>query len=419
MKGRKLISLLSLTAAFMMAPSCEKMIELDRENGKIKAKKCLIIYSAGHNNLSASLISDIRELTANAPSGYTRSYQRIIVFSHKTAGTGYNVPVDPVLMEAYKDNTGAVVLDTLVRFQSKEYDPVTYLPSVEGYTGSDVKTLKTVLEYIKDNFPSEEYGFLFSSHGTGWLPYDYYRKGVITKSIGADYSGPNYNSAGIPCEMELTDFAQTFRDTGMKMSHMLMDACFMGCIEAAYEMRDICDYYMASPTEIYSNGYPYGTLLKYLWGSPEPDLASLGEAFMAKYRGREATISVTRTAGLENLARVCADIFGRYTAQISAVDESQVQAFFRREQDHDYEKHWFYDLGDILTKAGVSAEDLESFNAALNACIIYKSHTVRLFDGRECKAYCGFSSYLPCAGNMDLDNYYTRFMWNKATRLVK
>ena len=40
----------------------------------------------------------------------------------------------------------------------------------------------------------------------------------------------------------------------MHLDFIIMDACLMGCVEVAYELRDKCDILIFSPTEILSSG---------------------------------------------------------------------------------------------------------------------------------------------------------------------
>lgn len=380
---------------------------------KDEAEKTFIIYSCGHNNLSRDLLKDIEDICSTSPYTVMGGNYRVLVFSHSAKGNSWNIACKPVLMQVYRNSDGHVKRDTIQTWKS-EYDDKGHLK--EGtYTGSDTRTLKEVLDIIKTQFPSKEYGLLFSSHGTGWLPYNYYNTGRITKSMGADYTGAGI--MGVPSEMEVTDFARTIRESGMKFRYMLLDACFMGGVETAYEFRDICDYIMASPTEIWSGGFMYSTMLDHLFAHAAPDLKAMCKAYMSQYK--VATISLIDCSKLEQLSAVCKNIFEKYRTAIASVNERQVQGFFRRTGDYYSEKHWFYDLEDILDKAGITQEDRTRLDASLRDCIIYKAASERLFDGWECKAFCGLSMYLPCVGDADLDNYYRRYEWNKASGLVK
>ena len=65
----------------------------------------------------------------------------------------------------------------------------------------------------------------------------------------------------------------------MKMDFIIFDACFMGSVEVAYELRDVCDKIVASPTEVIAEGMDYITMASYLMKSSGSDL----EGFCRNY----------------------------------------------------------------------------------------------------------------------------------------
>ena len=81
--------------------------------------------------------------------------------------------------------------------------------------------------------------------------------------------------------------------------------------------------------------------------------------------------------------------------------------------------HWYFDLKDVLEKAGASEEDLAALQEALDGCIVYKAATPRLLGTIDIRAFSGLTVYLPAFGTEFLDNYYKENVsWNDATSLV-
>ena len=128
-----------------------------------------------------------------------------------------------------------------------------------------------------------------------------------------------------------------------------------------------------------------------------------------------ATISVVDTEHLDELADVCRDIFEKYREKINAVNAGKVQIYYRMD------RHFFYDLRDIVAKAGASAEDLAVLDEALGKVIVYKDHTDYFFSiPIKDNTYSGLSMYLPPKGSEVLDKFYKENLdWNAATQLVK
>ena len=52
-------------------------------------------------------------------------------------------------------------------------------------------------------------------------------------------------------------------------------ACLLGCVEVAWELRDMCDMIAFSPTEVLAGGFVYETLVKNLMAASKPDLEAV------------------------------------------------------------------------------------------------------------------------------------------------
>lgn len=388
----KNIIIIALGAALMLC-SCEKSLQK-----RDKIQKVFIMYSCGYNNLSRELLADIAEVVETSPLSMYNDYCRILVFSHRADGS-YTKAVNPVLMEVYTDMNGNPVMDTIATYP--------------GRTGSDAGLLNEVLLKIKDGYPAEEYGFLFSSHGTGWLPFDYYAN--PTKTLGSDtsYEGGSLHSG---YEMDVTDFAAAFP---MKMEYMLLDACFASGIETAYELKDVTDYFVASPAEILSDGLVYTDIVRRVMGQQEADVYGICEDYMKHYENQYAAITLVDCRKLDRLAEVCSVLFEKYRYEMDSVDEQKIQAYFRRERRPSNEKHWFYDLEDIFIQCEATPSDLDLLHSALEECVLFADATERLFGYTGNQHVCGLSMYLPQMGNEYLNDYYRTYKWNKDTGLVE
>ena len=312
------------------------------------------------------------------------------------------------------------------------------------------KGAETALGFIQEHFPSQHYGMIFSSHGTGWLPRGYYGKTgtdeeLIWTSAGAHtakedtidapegavpYIEPYQDDMPVKSlgnevvqttsgtwayEFEIYDFPNC---VPMHLDYLLMDACLMGGIEVAYEFRHITDYIGFSAAEIPAEGFYYPGMVSHLLQPSPADPQAVCEEFYNSVQNRSgsaktAVISYIDCSKLEALGKVCLDLFEKYRDEIASINPTRVQKFYRHNQ------HYFYDLRDILKNAGISYEDSKRFEAALNDCVLYEAHTPRVMNSVEIKTHCGFSMFLPCHGNNELREFYKKLAWNEATALVK
>ena len=393
-----------------------------RQRNQQRNKNVMLLYSAGYNTLSSYLQADIKELTENWLPEDNPYDNVLLVFSRHTKGnkSNYNDPVKPVLERIYIGRDDTVSRDTI---------------DVPGLTistmAADAGTLHTVLSYVKDNFSADSYGMVFSSHATGWLPSGYYgkaysfksllplkpgQKRLMTKTIGQE----QVSSTGY--EMDVTDFASAF-PAGMKFDYILFDACLMGCVEVAYELRNVCDRVAFSQAEVLADGLDYTTMSTRLIKGLSPDIEGVCRDFYDLYDGKtgdehSATISLIDTGSLDGLADVCKGLFKKYRSSINALDYHTVQGYYGGNA------HWFFDLEDVLIKAGISESEESSLKNALDQCVIYKGCTGQYYSAldystHKVSTFSGLSMFLPCAGDTRLRSFYKSYAWNDATGLVE
>lgn len=402
-----------------------------------ETRKVLLLYSAGFNSLTSYLKEDIEDLKAGWLPGNTRMDDVVLVYSHFPEKNGaYATPTSPTLVRLYRDRDTTVIADTLVVY------PKTTI-------SASAKQLNEVLTYVKNEFSARNYGMIFSSHATGYLPVGYYQKpdnyvfenarqktgahrrsalftptGVpfeepehdpsmpLTKSIGQDQVGTS--GAYTSYEIELQDFAEAIP---MELEYILFDACLMGGIEVAYELSGKVKTVGFSQTEVLAEGFDYKRLTSHLLQEEVPDPVGVCQDYFIQYDiqsgvYRSATISVVDCTELEEVAQECRDLFDTYGVNIRCLSSTGVQQYFRSSY------HWFYDLESILLNAGITQDEMEDLRAALKKCIIYKAHTPEFMNAFDIHTYSGFSMYLPSRGSDALDLYYKTLKWNQATGLV-
>ena len=211
----------------------------------------------------------------------------------------------------------------------------------------------------------------------------------------------------------------------MKLDFIIFDACFMGGIEVAYELRNVCDRIVASQTEVIAEGMDYITMTSYLMKGSGPDLEGFCRNYFDYYNNhqqvlyRSATISLTDTRKLDQLADACRDVFESRRSEIAALEgKNLVQPYFQKTYTSLH--GWFFDLESVIINSGASQEQLAKVKDALDQCIIYKAATETFFTTQiEIKHHCGLSMYLPYKKKTYLNNFYKSLEWNKATGLVK
>lgn len=399
-------------------------------------RRVVLMYQAGYNSLSDCLRDDLNDVINGwLPNGGMKD-NVLLVYTHQPARDGqYNVKTTPYLLRLSAGAGGTARIDTLVTYPKSSIS-------------SSAEQLNKVLTYVVDNFPAKSYGMTFASHSTGYLPAGFYgrsdsyvykqkRAGAMgsrlsqpgpvpyyepyqdpslprVRSIGQDQQGTT--GGYVSYEIDIRDFAEAIP---VKLDFILFDACLMGGAEVAYELREKCDRLGFSQAEVLAEGLDYTRITPHLLGGSEADLESICNDYFIHYDSqtdpfsRSATISLIDCSRLEPLAQTCREIFSNNRNGLASITPYRIQRYYR--SGH----HWFYDLESIIMNAGASDDEMAALHEALDNCVLYKGHTPEFMCEFEIKTFSGFSMYLPCNGNKELDKYYRTLKWNQATGLVE
>ena len=394
------------------------------------SRRVFVLFSFGFNDISSFLNGDIEELATGALPDYGFGEDVVLVLKHNTFKNtrNYSQRTSPVLIQLYKRNEN-IIRDTL-----KVYADTT--------VAARANIVNEVLTYAKTKFPAQSYGMLMSSHGSGWAPKGYCSSppdksadngniwinslnayqddGLpLTKSIGA-----HYTNTSTTFEISIPDLADAIP---IHLDYIIFDACLMGGIEVAYELKDKCDRICFSQAEIMADGMDYKNLLSSLFDYNEIDLLGVAESFYNQYKNksgvnRSATISVVDCRKLEPLSQ----IVEKHSEAINILARSnareQVQGYFRPATKRGF--GIFYDLQDIIVKSGASENEIDELVTALNNCVLCKYATEKFFATYashefDIKTHSGLSMYLYDSDREILNEYYKTLKWEQKVRLIE
>ena len=370
------------------------------------SRRVMVMISAGYNSLSGYLSEDLKDLESGyLPEGTYFNADVLLVLARlpKSAGD-YASPSAPVLYRLWANRSGEVQRDTI-----QVWGGDTQLCTRE--------TIHEALSTTQKKYPAQSYGVVFSSHGSGWLPSGYYTDpSQFEPSSGSLWSLRSIGQDKTPSggtEMSLEDFADAIP---MHLDYCLIDACLSGCVEVAHALKGKADIVGFSPTEVLADGFDYKNITTHLFAKPL-DPVEVCREYFAYYNAqsgsnRSATITAVDTRKMDALEAVCKELFEAYRPILKTMSGGNVQGYFR------YDRHYFYDLRDILVQAGISEREKARLDAALSQFIVYQAAT-DYFLSIPLKRVCGLSMYLPSMGSTYLNKYYKEnISWNQATELV-
>lgn len=338
--------------------------------------RTLLFYMGGDNNLSAEVNYKIEEILAvPLVPGY-----RLLIFADTRN-------VNPQLLEVVATNSG---------------NRIEVLLDYPELNSADSDVFESVLHDVQYLCPAPSYGLIVFSHATGWLP-----EGTYNTPADATRSFIKDGTA----EMDISSFATVVPD-GM-FDFIIFEACYMACVEVAYELRNKTDYIIASSAEIVSPGFSrcYDKALPYLFVR-KADLRSFCRTVRADYSIRTGdyaslTLSLIETKGMAGLAEAVRGIGLPVTE-----NNVDVQAFDRGGGN------LFFDLLDTFKK--VVPRQSAALQSAIDCCVQWKTATPAFmpnYGGFEITEHCGLTVYIPQKRYTRLNEDYKKLAWYRDTML--
>ena len=235
--------------------------------------------------------------------------------------------------------------------------------TLKSYSNPAFTTAEGITTIIKDVIsfaPASRYAMIIGGHGMGWLPIESDKVGLRS------YQKNHWEYENVPLtryfggtsaeyQTEITTLAEGIYNSGIKMEYILFDDCYMSSIEVAYDLKDVTDYLIASPTEIMAHGFPYDIIGGYLIG--EVDYQAVSENFYEFYLNYTimpcGTIGIINCSELDALASVMKEINQKFDFDPLLLDSVQPL--------DGYSPVIFFDYGDYVSKICLDNALLQKF----------------------------------------------------------
>ncbi|MCM8759121.1 MAG: clostripain-related cysteine peptidase, partial [Candidatus Omnitrophica bacterium] len=246
------------------------------------SKWTIMIYLDGDNNLEKYAINDFLEI---ASVGSTPEINFIVQFDRIS---GYD--------SRYDNWTNTQ------RFRiTKNMEP-TISNAIQdwgdGFGGREVnsgdpESLSSFVRWAKQNYPADYYALVLWDHGDGWRSMTNVAENIeqqlkqsrlslqersslekTLKELKRKIHARRYQKS--VCfdstsfdELTLKEIRQALSDPDCYVDIIAFDACLMGMIEVAYEIRNCATYMVASEETIYTTGFPYTPIAQDIVNNPD------------------------------------------------------------------------------------------------------------------------------------------------------
>lgn len=354
-----------------------------------KKKRTVLVYmiasnSLGINNYDAK---DIKEMETGM-SKYTKNDCRLLVYY-----VPYNA--DPYLFEIVKNKN-----------QVSRKIKKTYSRDIKSTTS---QRMGEVINDLAKLAPADDYGLVLWSHSDGWarsLGQGRSRNHMIQSAAnsGAYFLTRDFgedSGSTMPVD-ELADVIPA----GM-FSFIYTDACYMGSIEIAYQLRNKTKYFIGSCALLPADGMPYDKNIPHFF-EDEPNLTNACIETFDYYNNqsgayRTNTISLIDCTKLNELAVICR----RIHENEKSVDISSIQPY-----TYDIPQNIYFDFKQYTSQIS-SPELIPEFENIIKDVVLYKASTPYIFGtlAIDPQKFSGVSTYILGRGNTLNENYYKTLDW--------
>ena len=358
---KQLLLLLSVTLLFVACGSDGPTPTPTPPTPPTPARRTVVVYMAAENNLS----SDSRDNLNSMITGRRQvgDDENLVVFVDRA-----DPQEKPFIARITKDATNPV--DTLYKYS-------------EDFYASDPDMFLDVLRRAVQLCPAtEDYALVLWGHANGW---------AIEKNA-FDAPAPStarHRAYGIDSGSNLATMTGKWMNIPtlrkaleqmlpLKWKFIFCDCCNMQCAEVAYELRDVCDYLIASPAEITGSGAPYRTMLKDLFIHDDADMYT---AICTDYhaqrtyylnRGEEhLPISAVLTAKMSDLAQATHIVLPAIAAYLQTPDALDGLIYYYAYNKNLNEEKVMYDMTDVVrTALGGESSAYQQWKAVFDEAVL-------------------------------------------------
>ena len=410
-KIRFTICILCIIIAFT---SCQhEELELKSERGRQ-----VLVYMIADNNLDYFAVRDINEMERGM--GKDSDSELFVYIDRGVNGK----PSHPYLLKIISDTTENIVSKIILTYPEQNSADPKVLEQV----------IKDVSEISKNKNPPK--GLVLWSHGNAWLPpaislYSDRDKIIDTTTNVSSIKSFGYDETLLDTEsghreMDIIELAETL--SPYHFDFILFDACYMGTIEVAYELKDVCNYIICSPTEILSDGFPYDKIVNKLFSQPLQfkAIAEDQHSYYNSQKGilKSAAICVVKTDGLDNLSTF---FNNEFTNSISNISIEKKNLSYTKDSLQQFDRlgaEFLFDMEDFVSRICKQKNKmmlLNEFHKCWHETVIYEKHTKSIVGSLELKSCNGLSIYIPqnYPSREKIKEYYKKLSWYEASNSSK
>jgi len=362
----------------------------------------IMVYLDGDNNLEDAAIDDINEMEHGG--GSSENVNVITLIDRHPAYDSSN-----------GDWTGGRYYKIL---DDNSLDINSQLLSDLGEVDmADPDTLENFLRFCFNSYPADHYALIIWDHGSG-----------IFGACVDDTTGSDAILYVDEIQSAIKNAANAY---GESIDIIAFDCCLMGMIEVAYELRNLCDYFIASEETIPWDGFDYEPIIALVNANSSISAKSFAmgiiDAYSTEYAAEQGTcLSLIDQQQLLKTIPLVKNLVGNLTHAITNYEYSYIIIMFARRNSRIFSDGVFVDFQHFLemlilnTELPGLEETCEQLLVQLEKIILYNwQHNSFLGTANGLSIFFPITTYqLPTGAMYDYANktrWFAGLDWSSAS----
>ena len=356
--------------------------DADADTPTLPARRTVVVYVSGENNLSGYSQSDINEMLRGRQSAPAND--NLVLFVDKASSTE-------------KPYIAKITADGKVE-KLHEYS--------EDFLASDPERMAEVLKRCIALCPAtDDYGLVLWGHAGGWIieKDSVAHSNAQTPSLSNDNAQSARRAYGLDSGdntatmkgkwINISSLRQVLKQVGVTWKFIFCDCCNMANVETAYELRDATPYLIGSAAEIPGKGAPYTTLVKDFFKYDDKEMyTSICDDYYAQIdEGNGHTpMAVIKTSQLQALAQATRPLLTKVNDYLKTLNSTKGMIYYYAYDRSKEMEKTLYDMNDVIrTAIGADAAEYKMWKEAFDQAVVYSKLSANWYN--KCIVLSDFS----------------------------
>ena len=347
---------MTILCAAMLFTACHKDDDNNDDPKDKIAQRTVLVYIAGENNLSPYIKEELDQLMLGSTK--ISDNNNLLVYVDHASAT-----IPPYFLR-YKDG---VAVDSV---------------AMEETLSSDPEVFRSILNKAFDEYPANDYGLVLWGHASGWFiksdSVAFYNQSFTRRNAYGVDNGSNNIRSSSGKWLNMWTLSKAIESTGKKLKFIFADCCQFQCAESAYQLRNCCDYIVASPAEIPAVGAPYLTIVPAMFSQQPTFYQLMADAYFDQtVNGYKDPLSVVKTSEMQNLAAATKTVLTAIVPRFEKATNPDLNGLIYYQGNVVSGQKNMFDMNDFILRYAED-DEYDTWKQAFDRAVIYRTPVLDL-----------------------------------------